>query len=455
MADFTLSLQVSPWSILMEGVDPALDLLRDAGVDGLHLNSHTYYDAGIEPGKRALYAQDHPPVHDFVGRFERAWVRHDPADYEDLGLFHLYGEAGPSSDEFDRIVAGARERGMRVHARYLDGWESARRAIPGWTEICCLDARGERLPIPCFSQPRVREWARRTAVDIARSGVDGLFYGIERGTPLADALFSQHQTAYCFCDACKRLADEDGLDFDAIHAGLLRILDINQAAKAPQYGECALRDVLRVLFDCPDLLRFDTLHEQNKRRIEREMGAAFKQQAPEKSFSSLVFTEHDPVKAIHEDWNDVAEHVDAMVLRSYQHIQGPRIAEASTNAARSGPLWPMSDDFRRELRWHVGGGSGLACPTHDELMRHEGGIEHVRQSAARLVKATAGRCEPQAAVGADISHPFDHRIDTPPEYTKAMITALQDAGVRSFILCREYQELSATTLHAAGDAVKR
>jgi hypothetical protein len=167
MSDFRLSMQVAPPFILNEGIDRALDFMAGNGLDALHLNSHTYYGSNSNRDIRH-WAPDHLPAERLNILTQRAWVMHDPARFRAVGLFHIYPEAGPDgADHFGAILSAARARGMKVHIRYLDGWEPHRRTMPGWSDVCCRTLDGDVLQVPCFAQERVQEWWRLTVEDMA------------------------------------------------------------------------------------------------------------------------------------------------------------------------------------------------------------------------------------------------------------------------------------------------
>ncbi|MFP4381958.1 MAG: hypothetical protein ACLFUS_15770 [Candidatus Sumerlaeia bacterium] len=42
-----------------------------------------------------------------------------------------------------------------------------------------------------------------------------------------------------------------------------------------------------------------------------------------------------------------------------------------------------------------------------------------------------------------------------PDFTHAQMTAAIEAGAQGFVLCREYEEISAATLKVVGDFQKR
>ncbi|MGF1453498.1 MAG: hypothetical protein ACFB21_15655, partial [Opitutales bacterium] len=217
-----LSIQVAPWAILNEGIDAALDFMCECGLNAIHLNTHTYYGGG-GGNQRGFehWATDHPgePGGHWRGQETGAWLAHDPARYAEVGLFHDYEGGAPDSTQFDAICAAAQARGMRVYARYLDGIETHRHRIPGWQDVLSVDADGNCVDQPCFIHPRLREWNRLTLEDIgAHPALDGVLFGIERGSPLEGMLYWGGHTI-CFCEHCQAEARRRGFDIERARLG--------------------------------------------------------------------------------------------------------------------------------------------------------------------------------------------------------------------------------------------
>jgi hypothetical protein len=108
----------------------------------------------------------------------------------------------------------------------------------------------------------------------------------------------------------------------------------------------------------------------------------------------------------------------------------------------------MSRQWRRELAWRMITSTGAPCPDEEELNQ---GLSppHAKAEVAHCHRLCGGKAEVHAAVGVDITHPFEERIQTPPEYVSEIVSAARDAGAASVILCREYQEISGASMRAA------
>ncbi|NRA39763.1 MAG: hypothetical protein HRU15_16600 [Planctomycetes bacterium] len=460
MSTFKLGIQVAPQFILGEGIEESLDFLQANGVDALHLNSHTYYGGGEVATQDNLakvkktWPDDHPEFKSCTEMNGRAWVQHDPAAFKACGLFHRYPE-NDDTDYFRQILDAAHARGMQVHARYLDGWEISRGHIPGWTDIQCRTLSGTHLDIPCFSQQRVHEWTKATMADMATHyEVDGLFYGIERGTVLSDIMSFGHKEPYCQCSACEHVAQEHNVDFQRLHQGLGDMVVLIAAARKKERQQCSyLSMFLKILMDYPEIMAWERIQNEMKDSIEVEAIQAFKAVRPEASSSVLVHQESCPIKSMHEDWALHAHHADAVALRLYEHVLGPRLVHGVRTGHAEGIFGDLSESALTELIWHLSGGLPEHRRSPDELFSDGCPPERAIDRAQTCVDLCGNDAAVQVALGVDISYPFKERRETPVEYIQEIIRGVQAQGVKSIILCREYQEISGRSMRAAADSL--
>jgi hypothetical protein len=461
MADFSLSIQAAPWSILNEGIDAALDFMQANGLDAIHLNTHTYYGGGGgNRGGYQVWAPDHfvsDPDKRWQGLECGAWIRHDPDRFADVGLFHKYGGDEPDSDRFDAIVHAAGKRDMKIFGRYLDGWERNRHEIPGWTDVLCVSPTGEQLTIPCFNNPRVRRWSRLTMEDIAaHPHIEGLLYGCERGTPLDDVLL-MGQHPYCFCEHCRSEAGKRGIDAQRAAAGFAELSAwARRFRDDPDYLPATdpLSWLTRFYQRCPDVWAYNEMQTDALLAMEREAAEAYKAAAPGRTFAALTHPASSWYAAMTHEPGLHVGHCDVLAPRLYEHIHGARLVENIRVRDARRFLRCYSEPMRWEIAWRCYAGPEIPVPSDPDVIMAEGIDPDVACMKLAALHARHGtRVSLQALVGVDITHPFTDRRETPEGYTQAICRGAVASGAEGIILCREYQEISGASIRAARRAI--
>lgn len=462
MEAITVGIQISPHAILDEGIDHALDLLQDAaGVNALMLNTHGYYGAANGWRKPGLLATDHGvELHETTdGSLERQWVRHDPARFVGIGVGHRPLEDDdrwPGRDVFAEILEAAKARGMRVYGRYLEGWEDARtRHIPGWADLRMVDPWGEPLRAPCFANPRFLAWWRATVQDVAGYPIDGFFHGFERGATLSDVVFGK-QRPYCFCEHCLRRADAAGVDADRAREGLVRLHDLSQqirsGAEPPHRGWIIA--MWSILAEYPEAIAWDKLEWQGRSEVERTAADVMHGAGSGAGFGTLTHPGADWFKGAREANDGVPEQVDFFVLRLYTDVSGPRLVNM-VRGRGDNILQDLSERGQAELRWAGFGMGGVAMPDLETLDREGLPLEFVTRNTAHWAAKLRPGVPLYIGMGLDIPKPNLERMPARPDFVEACVGEALANGAKGFILCREYEEISAATMRSFRDALRR
>lgn|GEM_PF-6058176 len=465
MNPFRLSIQATPPQLLAEGLGPALDFLAARGVDAIHLSTHTYYGVGPEPewSRQPVpptWSPDHSPRSHYPGRHGRAWVRHEPSRFRDVGLFHIGpGENDPTRgrDIFREILDAASERGLRIHARYLDGWGTCRQdALPGWDEVLVRTLDGGTLPIPCFANPRVREWFRLTAAETAANypELESFFYGIERGSTFNDVVFQHGQPPYCFCPCCENRARHFGIDPLRAREGYARLHRLcceSRSGNRPPDG--GLTILSRLLVQYPEIMAWDHLERGGVEEMPGIARAAVREARPDCGFGLIAHQCIDPHRAALEDWSLIRGQADYAVLRCYGHINGARLVHNVRERAR-GSLWAeLSEAARFEIAWLALHPENPPMPPPEQL-DEEGDPPELLGAIFRRAAAAVGTETPLfAGLGVDISYPFPERRQTPASYIHSALGTLKHHPPAGVLLCREYCEISGASIEAASSAL--
>ena len=255
-------MQISPHSLLDEGVETCLDRLqKDAAVNALFIYSQTYH-MGYRPPN--VLASDHGiTVKDFARRkLPHLWVRHSPKAFERTIVGHQRVDSSfeyGGRDAFREVIEPARERGIKVYARILEASARRKQSIPNYDKVLTVDIDGRPGRGPCWNHPHYREWVYATIRDLVKTyPLDGLQYGAERTGPLSYLLF-RGLVPTCFCEHCIARNRQHGIDAARAKKGFAELLSLIRGLEGggdlPTDG--AITSVLRVFHRYPEVLSWD------------------------------------------------------------------------------------------------------------------------------------------------------------------------------------------------------
>lgn len=460
---FEIGIQVCPHAILDEGVDQALDLMVEkAGINSLMLNTHSYYGAANGWRKNHSLAQDHGAALSDPGdgSLERPWVVHQESTFAGLPVKHRPMDASiryGNGDIFGKLVEAAHQRGMKVYARYLEGWESARlRHIPNWTAVLAEDLQGQKMQIPCFTNPVYREWWRATIEDVARLyPIDGYFLGFERAEPLSDTLFPG-QKPYCFCEHCVRRGRENGVDIARARLGWEMLANITRRAMegGPSRHDGLFPETLRVLLRYPEVIQWSRLEWEGQESLAAMSAGVVKRLRPNAEFGMISHPDGlDVFKVAREDWEAKGELCDFMVLRLYTDIAGPRTAR-NIQRARKRFLRDFSEKDLLSFNWRMIGLDPQNAPEVDYLKEHGYPLEYVEVNSRRCAQALGSKCRFLIGFGIDIPKEDGHPFPTDAGFLEKCVQTVLKEGARGVVLCREYEEIRASNMEVVGKIVK-
>jgi len=212
-----------------EGADVVLDNLQGrAGVDAVSLSA-TYHDA------RDVFPHN-PRHHVYRHVGDIAWFRPEPAAYRS-GL--LPRTAG-ATDVLAELCDHAGRRSMDVHAWTIFLHNSV--LATDFPDCASRNVYGDPyLTDLCPANPRVHDYAVELATDISRYPVTRLlaeslhYRPLEHGNHHERYLIdlpaaSRALLSLCFCDHCRRAADQAGVD-------TARLVSVVSSALAPVWAD--------------------------------------------------------------------------------------------------------------------------------------------------------------------------------------------------------------------------
>ena len=217
-----VGIQIAPHSFYDEGIEYCLDMLKEtAGINALLISSHSYYGA---MGRPLEVMADHgvPKADNSKRKLPRVWVEHHDEYFSETKLRHR--EPDPNAlyagnEVFSDLADAAKARDMRLYARHYQPSKEAARYVDGFAQVLAQDHEGRPHKKPCWNNPDYRGYLLGTMRDMFENyPLDGLQYGAERLTPLAEVVFKG--TGFiCFCEHCRNRGKDLGINVERARNG--------------------------------------------------------------------------------------------------------------------------------------------------------------------------------------------------------------------------------------------
>lgn len=455
-----VGIQIGAISFVDEGVDEVLDLVADkAGVNALFLATQSF-DRGVQgrqvPG--------------------RPWPGHGPVEPDDHAggsyiaqhaEFYRHGVLGPypareravgGFDVLERVLPAARARGQAVYGFLLENTHSGlTRAVPGWTRVLQIDARGRLDTDACLRNPDYVTWWLSLVEDHVRSySIDGLMFGSERGGPLGNVVgrggFAREGTAYCFCAHCDAAGGRRGIDSRRAREGYVKLEELVRNTTAGDSGDSAFVRFLRLLTRYPEIVAWDQLWHDGYRELQQRLYGAVKFLAPgiEVGWHVWHHNSFSPLHRAQTDFSDVSDYVDFIKPVLYSDCAGYRLHH-HVQALASGVFRGVSEQTIFDLLREVLG--------YDEKMdvqdlpRAGLSADYVRRETERAVQALGASVKVLPGLDVNVSTPT-HVRQTSPERLGAALVAALEAGAAGVVLSRKYSEMRHENLEVVGQVMR-
>ncbi len=249
-----------PWDLLAEGLDESLGRIADMGLTAISLA--VSYHAGMvflphNPRQKIRFLED-----------GALYFRPAASHFRGLEIQPRLSELTADLDPLDAICQAANRHGLDVIA---------------WTVCCHNSYQGERHPATatcnafgdvypfalCPSQPAVRAYLTALmralsdyplkTIQLESYGFGGFYHGHHHEKILAnlDGL-SAYLMGLCFCSACQRAAEEQGIDFQRVRNATRAYLEATFLGHIPTRGATPAE----VLEAVPELAPYLALRDQ-------------------------------------------------------------------------------------------------------------------------------------------------------------------------------------------------
>ena len=455
----SIGIQVGAVSLVDEGTEQVLDLLRDRGaIDTIYLTTFTY-----GRGLAGRQVPGHPfpdhgsPESDETTFHGGNYATPHPEFYRGTVLKQTRAPDHGELDIVATVLPAARQRGMRVFCSIEDVF---RGDVPGVKEVAEVDLAGRRTGTLCLCHPDVRAFWTGLATDLCQSyDIDGILFFNERNGPLLNALGASHAQSIassrvtCFCPHHQRAAQERDIDFDRARQGYQKLDEFIQAAlKGQRPSDGYFVEFWRILVEWPEIIAWDRLFDATKHQVLAEVNAAVKGVRPglQVGFHLEHVNSFNPIFRATRSYADLATKADFLKVVVYNNCGGERYANFIRNVGST-----VFRDVPREelLRFNnhllnYGDEAGL-----DELATTGLSPDYVLRETQRALAGVQGRCK--VLPGIDIGIPTAKSSrKASPEDTYAAVAAALKAGADGLILSRKYSEMPLANLAAAGRAAR-
>ena len=458
-----VGVQIAPTSLLDEGIERCLDTLRTkAEVNALFIYSQTYHE-GTRP--KNVLATDHGvPVRDFAkSRLPRLWVRHRANAFKGMPVRHEGLNADleyADRDIFREVVEPARQRGIKVYARILEADASRKARIPGYESVLTIDHEGKPGHGPCWNNPHYRAWVYATIRElVANYEIDGLQYGAERTGPLSHVLY-RGMTPECFCDHCIQRTKQQGIDSERARTGFKLLYELMHSI-GTGVVDGVLSAVMRVLYQYPEVLRWDYLWFQADEEICSEVNRIAKSIRPQINSGRHVDHQRSSWDFFYRSaisYELMAENADFIKPIVYHDSMGPRLRWWVLQRAKEHFLNDLSLEQSLQIFYSLFGHDSSKSPELDELNNRGLGSEYVFRETLRCKQAIGNKARVLAGIGIDVPSYVPNGMETRPSDPDQLTAAVQrafDAGADGVLASREYDEMRMSSLEAFGAGVRR
>ena len=354
--------------------------------------------------------------------------------------------AGFDAMALAEMEAAARDLSLNVYILESAGTGGFQRHVTGWTSILEVDVDGRRAKLPCVNHPDYRAWKLAIVEDLYSSyAFEGLLWGVERWGPLHQIIAGQHPA--CFCEHCRAVAENAGLDWQRVKAGFAAFRD---AAKARSGSAAAGTDLLRLLLSYPEILGWEATWTKAYLSLHRELYGAAKWLEPDRSFGLGLWHYYFINPLLQAEWNlaEFATASDYIRPILYHLPEGPRIKRYLAmlsnifSGMREDTLWRFMSEML-----------GLRLPAVDAFATVGLPADYVTQGV-EIVRRNAPPGTPIiAGLGVDVFEDGLARSMT-PEDVEAAVRAAHGAKADGITISRNYAEMQHANLEAVGRAVR-
>jgi hypothetical protein len=456
--DAVVGIQMSPHTMLDEGIEPCLDLIREtAAINVVLPYSHAFHTATLGKPLRDLATDHGKPPRDLRGRVPAVWVRHHDEYFRDTRLRVVPPDPSlefADRDLFAELVEPCRQRDMKVYARVL---EASGNSIRNFDDIRTIDVYGNPGRYGCWAHPDYRNFWAAIADDMFHNyQLDGFQWGAERMGPIMNVILPWNDSPpTCFCDHCIARGEAADIDAGRAREGYTRLFEYVRGLIDGEPGppEGTFTVFVRHVIRYPEILAWEYQYRLSREAVHRAMFDAIKAVSPTADVGWHV--DHQPsswdlVYRAEMSYAEMGDWSDFIKLILYHAVLGGRIHSWYLERFQSTVLRELTLEQSLDLYYSMFGYDRNREPIVDNLREQGFSPDYVERETRRSVASAGGRAKIYAGIGFDVpgSPPED-----PEMIRQAVIGALR-AGAAGIVVSREYEEMRVPNLRAVGQGVR-
>jgi hypothetical protein len=460
--NFLNGIQVSPVSFLDEGVEKVLDIFKERGINTIFVSMFSY-DRGISGRQMPGHPlPDHGAQEYDTGTYHGGFYGIPHAEFYTQTSLKGDKMRAPDFGDLDilaQVLPAAKKRGIRVFASVLDSFDYPE-DVPGISDLTETTLYGKKASAMCFYKPDVRNFWLAVVTDLASSyDVDGIMFYNERNGPLINAVGATHADSFssttvtCFCKDHQRQAEAQGMDFQRVKEGYMKLDEfVQRSLKDIRPSDGYYVEFQRLLLSYPEIMAYHLLFDKGKHAILSDIRDAVKKvnNKLQVGFHIEHVNSFNPFYRATRDYEDLASKADILKVVAYNNCGGERYVKFINNIHSSLFRDVPPEELMRFNNHLLNYG---AEPSLADLPAAGFTADYVYRETQRAVTGAKGKCK--ILTGIDIGIPTDPKSrKASADDTYAATMAAFRGGADGVILSRKYSEMMMANLDAAGRAIK-
>ena len=459
-----VGIQISPISFVDEGVEGALDTLRErVGVNVLLIGTISWL--GLKVGRRVSWKLDGWPDHgkpDATPLKGGAYTTPHLEYYARTSIkaFRAQDDALQGVDVLEAVIPEARKRNMKVYPEVMEplfnyaGHGSATDvAIPNLPQLLEVDVFGRIGSEPCINNPDYRRWWYSMIEDYCRGyDIDGVMWCNERRSPLDNLIAGRRPN--CFCEHCRHEAIERGIDVERVRIALKEAYDYFQAAQSGEpMPDGYLVEFLRMLYFHPEIMVWERYWVERNKDMDRELYGIVKFCNRRLEFGLNVWNRNhlNPLRKAQWPWAEMTTWSDWVKPITYQHQAGgvyvKEMSEWHRSLLRDVPPQEMTPVMYKIL--------GLdEAPWDEAVQRGFDPDTYVYGQCKATVEAVKGKVPVYMGIGVDAPRSQPDQARCTPDIVKRSVLATYRAGGQGVVFSPNYAGMDLATLDGAAAALR-
>lgn len=459
-----VGMQVSPISILDEGVGPMLDTLQNRfGINALLIGTISWL--GLKVGRRISWELEGWPDHGVPEPFALkggSYIKHHPEFYKNtfIDKFQNIDEGLDDKDILDMVIPEARKRGMLVYPevmeplfKYAGHGSSNNIPIPNLPQVLEVDVFNRISSEPCINNPAYRTWWHSIIEDYARNyDIDGIMWCNERRSPIDNLLVGNSPN--CFCKHCRQEATERGIDVEKVIRAFKELYSYVQKARAgEEFVDGSFIEFLRILYLNPEVMEWERYWVERNKDMDRELYGITKWVNSDLKFGLNVWNRNhfNPLRKAQWPWEEMTQWSDWVKPITYQHQSG-LIYHNEMSALHKSILRDWTPEELTPIMYKL---LGLQEAGWKNII--QAGMDpdtYVYGQCEDAVRGVKGKADVYMGIGVDAPRAREEQAKCTPDIVRRSVLSTYRAGGKGVVFSPSYAGMNFSNLDGAAEALK-